>query len=211
MVRSLAGDEPKPAVRGGGHAAVRGTDVMTVEMVVTVVVVRHGLIRRVRSTEFSVMPKLFSRTVSASVSSAFEALLCYVRRRRARSIDLVTSDSDVDTVYRQCARADYSAPHRRDCGCSISAHTHKHTHTRRRCGSLPTDGCSSRLQRLAGARQTHHCSVGAVHAATSVIRHSALLLIFRIRTSSSSSSSCSRSRRGSSRRCSTMSTLGLGV
>ena len=71
MVRSLAGDEPKPAVRGDGHAAVRGTDVMTV-----VVVVRHGLIRRVRSTEFSVMPKLFSRTVSASASSAFEALLC---------------------------------------------------------------------------------------------------------------------------------------
>jgi len=125
MVRSLAGDEPKPAVRGGGHAAIRGTDVMTVVMVV----VRHGLIRRVRSTEFSVIPKLFSRTVSASVSSAFEALLCYVRRRRARSIDLVTIDSDVDTVYRQCARADYSAPHRRDCGCSISAHTHTHTHT----------------------------------------------------------------------------------
>jgi len=125
MVRSLAGDEPKPAVRGGGHAAVRGTDVMTVVMVVTVVVVvRHGLIRRVRSTEFSVMPKLFSRSVSASASSAFEALLCYVRRRRARSIDLVTTDSDVDTVYWQCARADYSAPHRRDCGCSISAHTH---------------------------------------------------------------------------------------
>jgi len=87
-------------------------------------VVRHGLIRRVRSTEFSVMPKLFSRTVSASVSSAFEALLCYVRRRRARSIDLVTIDSDVDTdsVHARIIR-------RRTAETAAAAYRHTHTHT----------------------------------------------------------------------------------
>ena len=127
MVRSLAGDEPKPAVRGGGHAAVRGTDVMTVMMVTVVVLVRHGLIRCVRSTEFSVMPKLFSRSVSASVSSAFEPLLCYVRRMRARSIDLVTIDSDVDTdsVHARIIRR-RTAPQRLRLQ-HIGTHTHTHT------------------------------------------------------------------------------------